>query len=91
MSTSNSNTLCCHHQACISDEKEGNTDAEDADEIEAADTNANADDDDAAPKQDDYSILPPKVKPPPRKPGTKKTKGESNGVAAMPPPAQSSW
>ena len=87
VSASNSNTLCCHHQACISDEEEGNTDAEDADEIEAADTNDYADDDDAAPDHDNYSIMPPKVKPPPRKPGTKKTKGESNDVAAMPPPA----
>ncbi len=29
----------------------------------------------------------PKLKPPPRKPGPKETKGESNDVAAMPTPA----
>ena len=42
---------------------------------------------DAAPDDDNYANMPPKLKAPPRKPaGSKKTKGDSAAAAAMPPP-----
>jgi hypothetical protein len=72
--------LCCN--ACISDKEEGGTNAKDDTNAAANDTDAAADN--AAPDNDNYATMPPKLKPLPRKPGTKKTKGESNDVAAMP-------
>ena len=82
--------LCCN--TCISDNEEGGTDAEDDDDDDDADANADAvtdtATDNAAPDNDNYATMPPKLKPPPRKPaGTKKTKGESAAAAATPPPA----
>ena len=74
--SSNAMRLCCN--ACISDKEEGGTNAKD-------DTNAAANN--AAPNDNNYTTMPPKLKPPPRKLGTKKTKGESDDVAAMPTPA----
>ena len=89
--SSKARRLCCN--TSISDEE---VDSEEGDEDNAAanDTNAAATADtdtaadDAADDNDNYDTIPPKFKAPPRKPGTKKIKGESDDVAAMPPPAQ---
>jgi hypothetical protein len=82
--SSNATHLC--HNACILDEEEGGTNAKDTDEIDAVDTD-DATADAAAPDDNNYATMPPKLKPSPRKPGAKKSKGESDDVAAMPPPA----
>jgi len=81
--------LC--RNTCISDEEvdseegdEDNAAADDTNAAAAADTSAAADD--AADDNNNYATMPPKFKAPPRKPGAKKIKGESNDVAAMPPP-----
>jgi hypothetical protein len=71
--------------ACISDEEEGNTDAKDAHKVNATDTDNDTAANDAAPDNDNYATMPPKVKPLPRMPGAKKT--NSNNVAAMLLPA----
>ncbi len=57
--------------ACISDKEEGDTDAEDANEIDTIDTDGNAAADNAALNNNNYATMPPKVKPLPRKPGAK--------------------
>jgi hypothetical protein len=81
-----SNTTRRRHHACISDKEEGSTDAKDANEINTADTDNDTAANNAAPNDDNYAIMPPKVKPPSRKPSIKKTKGESDDVAVMPFP-----
>ncbi len=82
--SSNARRRHCH--ACISDKEEGDTNAKDANNIGAADTNDNATANNAAPDGNNYATMLPKVKPLPSKPSAKKTKGESSDVAAMPPP-----
>ena len=76
--------LVCHN-ACISDNEEGGTDAKDDNDADAVtDTAAN---DAAAPYDDSYANMPPKLKAPARKPAdTKKTKGDSAAAAETPPP-----
>ena len=80
--SSKARRLCCN--TSISDEE---VDSEEGDEDDAAANDTNAAADDAADDNDNYTTIPPKFKAPPRKPGAKKIKGESNDVAAMPPPA----
>ena len=80
--SSKARRLCCN--TSISDEE---VDSEEGDEDDAAANDTNAAADDAADDNDNYTTIPPKFKAPPRKPGAKKIKGESDDVAAMPPPA----
>ena len=62
--SSNATRLVCHN-ACISDNEEGGTDAEDADDAADADADANAVTNttaaDAAPDDDNYVNMPPKL------------------------------
>jgi hypothetical protein len=53
-----SNTSRRRRHACISDEEEGDTDAEDANKVDAADTDDDATANDAAPDDENYSSRP---------------------------------
>ena len=63
--SSNATRLVCRN-ACISDNEEGG--AEDDDDAADADAVTDTAADDAAPDNDSYVTMPPKLKAPPRKP-----------------------